>query len=47
VWRAPHDEVGVERLKAELHGVPLTLVPTLDPSLGELQRLGAVTRHLF
>jgi anion-transporting ArsA/GET3 family ATPase len=44
---ARHDEVGTSRLRSELADVPLTLVPALDPSLGELATLGAMTRHLF
>jgi anion-transporting ArsA/GET3 family ATPase len=44
---AEHDALAIERLSAALPGVPLTLVPRLDRSLGELEALGAVTRHLF
>jgi anion-transporting ArsA/GET3 family ATPase len=47
VRQAHHDELGVARLRGQLDGVSLTLVPRLDRSLGELETLGAVTRRLF
>jgi hypothetical protein len=39
--------MAIERLTAALPGVPLTLIPCLEPALSELETLGAVTRHLF
>ena len=45
--QAAHDERNLERLRVALGGVPLSLVPLLDRSLGELATLGEVTRHLF
>jgi anion-transporting ArsA/GET3 family ATPase len=45
--QAHQDELGVARLRGQLDGVPLTLVPRLDRSLGELETLGAVARRLF
>jgi len=47
VQQAHQDQLGVARLRGQLDGVPLTLVPRLDRSLGELETLGAVTRRLF
>jgi anion-transporting ArsA/GET3 family ATPase len=47
VRQAHQDELGVARLRGQLDGVPLTLVPRLDRSLGELETLGAVARRLF
>ena len=41
------DRVAVARLTAALEGVPTALVPLLDPSLSELETLGAMTRELF
>ncbi|MGD0980830.1 MAG: ArsA-related P-loop ATPase [Solirubrobacteraceae bacterium] len=45
--QAHQDELGVARLRGQLDGVPLTLVPRLDRSLAELETLGAVARRLF
>ncbi len=47
VRQAHQDQLGVARLRGQLDGVPLTLVPRLDRSLGELETLGAVARRLF
>lgn len=47
VRQAHQDLLGVARLRGQLDGVPLTLVPRLDRSLGELETLGAVARRLF
>jgi anion-transporting ArsA/GET3 family ATPase len=47
VLQAHQDQLGIAQLRGQLDGVPLTLVPRLDRSLGELETLGAVTRRLF
>jgi hypothetical protein len=44
---AERDAAAVERLGESIDAVSPVLVPRLDSSLSELERLGAVTRELF
>jgi anion-transporting ArsA/GET3 family ATPase len=44
---AQRDELGMQRLRSELLGIPATVVPQLDPGLGEVALLGAVARRMF
>jgi len=44
---AERDQLGIERLRSELRGIPETLVPQFDPGTGEVALLGAVARRMF